>query len=110
MLRAMAKIIKICFYGAIIISGVAFCVSNHEMVDLTFYPVPYLLAMPLYLLAIIIFTLGIFMGWSVARFNAGSQRRALKQAGKRIEALENELGAVRTERLIKPGATALPPK
>ena len=109
MIRTTANIIRICFYGMVILVGVTFAVSNRGQVDLTFYPVPYILSVPLFLFTILIFVAGLFVGWSIARFNAGGYKRAHKQANKRVAALENELGTLRTERLMTP-AVALPQK
>ncbi len=107
MIRATAKIIRVCFYSAIILMGVTFAVSNRGSIDLTFYPIPYVLTMPLFLFAILLFSLGIGLGWIIARFGIIGHRRAHKQATKRVVALENELGALRTERLVQPAAKAL---
>jgi uncharacterized integral membrane protein len=109
MLRTTATIIKLCFYGAIILLGVTFAVSNRGKIDLTFYPVPYVLTTPLFLFTIAVFAVGVFIGWSLARLKTGAHKRAHKQTARRVAALENELGSMRAERLIKP-AVALPQK
>jgi uncharacterized integral membrane protein len=107
MLRTTAKIIKICFYGAVILAGVTFAVSNRGKVDLTFYPLPYVLSMPLFLFSILIFSAGIFCGWFLSGIKSLGRRSEHKKAAKRVAALENELGTLRSEQAIQP-AVALP--
>ena len=109
MIRTTAKIVKVCFYGLVILAGVTFAVSNRGTVDLKFYPLPYEVSLPLFLFTILVFALGIALGWIVAHFNLFGYRRAHKQATKRVAALENELGTLRSEQLIRP-VTALPQK
>jgi hypothetical protein len=108
-IRTTTRILKICFYGLIILIGVTFAVSNRGKVDLTFYPMPYALTLPLFLFTIFVFSLGLGLGWLLARLKAGSSRRAHKEASKRVAALENELSTLRTEQMIRP-AMALPQK
>jgi uncharacterized membrane protein YciS (DUF1049 family) len=111
MLRTIGKIIKLTFYALVILAGVTFAVSNRGKVDLTFFPLPYVLSMQLWLFTVIIFTLGLAMGWFISRFHVLGHWRAHKQAAKRVVALENELGAMHAERsIIHPAAAALPPK
>jgi uncharacterized integral membrane protein len=109
MFRTAAKIIKACFYSAIILIGVTFAVSNRGKVDLTFYPLPYVLSLPLFLFTILIFLLGAVCGWMHAGLKASMHRRAHKKTARRVEALENELGALRSEQITSP-AMALPRK
>jgi uncharacterized integral membrane protein len=109
MIRATAKIIKICFYATVVLVGVTFAISNRGTISLQFYPVPYETTMPLFLFTVLIFIAGLFVGWSIARMKTGTHKRAHKQAKKRVAALENELGILRTERLATP-AMALPRK
>ncbi len=109
MIRTTAKIIKVCFYAAIILAGVVFAISNRGKVDLTFYPIPFAISMPLFLFTIMSFSIGVIWGWLIGGFKAGRFRRAHKKASKRVEALENELGAMRSEQIVSPTA-ALPQK
>lgn len=106
-MNTLAKIIKILVYGAVILAGVTFAVSNRGIVELTFYPVPYVISMPLFLFFILTFAIGAALGWGIARLKVGGYRRAHRQAVERIEALENELGTLRTRQTVRP-ATALP--
>ncbi len=74
-----------------------FAVSNRAMVDLTFWPLPYDLAAPLYLITLLMvvvgFLLGLLLGW------LGSQpvRRERRRQRKRIVELEAELARLRVK-------------
>ena|SRR5579872_3316031 len=114
MIRTTGKIIKLTFYALVVLAGVTFAVSNRGRVELTFFPLPYILSMPLFMFTILVFALGLTMGWIISRFHVLGHWRAHKHAARRVAALENELGAVRAERSIihpiHPAAAALPPK
>lgn len=106
MLNTLAKLIKFCFITILVLAGVTLAVQNRGSIDLSFYPLPYAITMPLFLFAIIMLVTGVLLGWVVTHYKTFHIRRAHKNAGKRVAALENELTAIRSEQLIKP--TSLP--
>lgn len=108
MFSLIAKTVKFTLYALIVFIGVVFAVSNRNPVDLTFYPLPYILSMPLFLFAIIILVLGLLIGWYIARIGFMGQKRTHKATAKRVAALENEINTLRTEQLIRPANKALP--
>ena len=101
MLRTTTRILRVLFYAAVILLGVTFAVSNRGKVDLTFYPFPYIVSLPLFLFTIAVFAVGLFIGWMLAGIRSGHYRRAEKKANKRVVALENELGTLRTEPVMR---------
>ncbi len=105
MLRTIGKILKFCFYAALVALAVTFAVSNRTHIDLIFFPLPYVVSMPIFLFAIVVFTLGILLGWSVARVAGMKRGREHRQVSKRVAALENEIGALRSEQMAKPALT-----
>lgn len=105
-MNSLKKILSFCFYAILIILGVTFAVSNRSRIDLNFFP--FVLSVPLFLFAIVVFALGSLLGWSIARVGHFGKHRAHKEANKRIAALENELAAHRSEQLLrKPTAPLL---
>jgi uncharacterized integral membrane protein len=92
------------FYGLIILIGVTFAVCNRERIDLTLYPLPYIFSLPIYLFTIVIFMLGLLLGWMIARVATLKGSFRSKENSKRMHALENELTALRTEQMMKPVA------
>ena len=101
MLHSLAKALKVSLYLLLIIAGVTLCVVNRTVVDLTLFPLPYAVSLPLFLLAIIFLVFGIVSGWLIARFKMTQVTRKHKDTQKRLVALENELTAIRTEKLIR---------
>lgn len=110
MIRTTVKILKICFYSAVVLIGVTFAVSNRGKVDLTFYPLPYVLSLPMFLFAILVFSIGVVFGWLLAGLKGSMHRRAHRKVSKRVEALENEITAMRVDQIAPPTAVALPRK
>ena len=101
MFSTLKKILHISAYIALIVVCVIFSVENRAKVDLSLFPLPYTLSMPLFLFAIFIFLMGMILGWIVTRFEIFKITREHKAANKRVAAMENELKASRAERLIK---------
>jgi len=106
-LAGFLKLFKFFLYFTLIVLGVIFAVSNRSRVSLTFFPLPFNVEMPLFLFAIVVLTLGIWLGWMIAHWGGFRYRRARKNADKRVAALENELGGLRARPLVKPAS--LPP-
>ena len=100
----LTKIIKTVFSVAIIIIAVVFAVSNRGKVDITIFPLPYAISVPLFLFAIIMFAVGLLTGWLISKFSLLKYRKASKESGKRVEALQNEISALRSEQLIRRNA------
>jgi uncharacterized integral membrane protein len=101
MFRTLRKIFRVFFYLVLIVLGVVFSVGNHASIELTLFPLPYSLSFPVFLFAILVFLLGMTFGWAFARFKFFKIIRHHKKDLARIHALENELTAIRSERLIK---------
>lgn len=76
---------------------VPFAVSNREPVSLGFWPLPFLVDLPLYLLVLSLllvgFVIGVAAGWLAGR----RMRRELRRRRRRVEALERELLAARSQ-------------
>ena len=104
----LTKLIKFVFYMLLILIGVIFAVGNRTKISLTFFPFPYTLELPLFLFSIVIFAAGVLLGWMVTRVGGFKRSRAHKDASRRVVALENELGAIRTEQLIRQDALPHP--
>jgi len=76
---------------------IPFAVSNREPVSLRFWPLPFLLDLPLYLLVLFLLLAGFVTG-AAATWIAGRRlRRELRRRRRRVEALERELVAARSQ-------------
>ncbi|WP_417316974.1 lipopolysaccharide assembly protein LapA domain-containing protein [Emcibacter sp.] len=71
---------------------VIIAVSNQEPVDLSLYPLPWVLeGIPRFLLVFFGIFIGLGAGWIVAISNAFRHRRTRRRLEKQIRELENEL-------------------
>src|SRR5215472_4469596 len=76
---------------------IPFAVSNRAPVSLGFWPLPFLVALPLYLLVLSLLVVGFVIG-AIAAWLAGRRtRRELRRRRRRVEALERELAATRSQ-------------
>ena len=104
---------KAIYWAAMLVAAVLlipFALSNREPVSLGFWPLPFLVDLPLYLLVLLLLLAGFMIG-AAATWIAGRRiRRELRRRRRRIEALERELAAARSqpEDQIVTGRTGLP--
>ena len=76
---------------------IPFAVSNRDSVAIGFWPLPFLVDLPLYLLVLLLLLAGFIIG-AVATWVAGRHiRRELRRRRRRVEALERELTAARSQ-------------
>lgn len=79
-----------------------FAVSNRDSAALAFWPLPFVVELPLYLLVFAALALGFIVG-EIAAWIAGRRwRREVRRRGRRIAALERELSATQAQ-LPRPG-------
>lgn len=107
MFKTTFKIIRILFYALLVLIGVTFAVSNRAHVDLTFYPFPYSVSVPMYIIAVTLFIAGALAAWAIIRVSTFKERMLHKRTLKRMQALENEISALRSEQLLQ---QSVPPK
>ncbi len=96
----MQKIIKVFLYSVLIMAGITFSVSNRTKIELTLFPLPYAISVPIFLFGITIFLCGLLLGWTILKFKMVRAVRHDKASVARVVALENELSALRSERRI----------
>ena len=76
---------------------IPFALSNREPVTLRLSPLPFLVDLPLYLLVLLLLFAGFIIG-AAAMWIAGRRvRRELRRRRRRVEALERELVAARSQ-------------
>ena len=88
-------------YWAVIIVAAAllipFAVSNRATVSLGLWPLPFLIDLPLYLLVLLLLLAGFVAGATTVWMAGRRVRRELRRRRRRVEALEGELKAARSE-------------
>ena len=76
---------------------VPFAVSNREPVSLGFWPLPFLVDLPLYLLVLLLLLAGFVTGAAAGWLGGRHTRRELRRRHRRVEALERDLVAARLQ-------------
>ncbi len=76
---------------------IPFALSNREPVSLGYWPLPFLVGMPLYLLVLLLLLAGIVIGAAATWIGGRRIRRELRRRRRRVEALERELVAARSQ-------------
>jgi uncharacterized integral membrane protein len=89
---------------------ILFTVSNRETVSVGFWPLPFLIDVPLYLLCVLSLVIGALIGVAAAWMAGHGKRRELRSRRRRIEALERELTATQSQigNRSEPTKTQLP--
>jgi uncharacterized integral membrane protein len=108
-LRTSVKILRLSFYSLLVIAGVVFAASNHARVDLTFWPLPYSLSVPMFMVAIVLFAMGALTAWVILRYATFKERLQHRKTTKRMQALENEIAALRSEQMAREQQLAYKP-
>jgi uncharacterized integral membrane protein len=85
-----------------------FAASNRESVSLAFWPLPFLVELPLYLLVLAALVFGFIFGEFAAWIAARHWRREVRRRGRRIASLERELSATQAQ-LAPPAGDASAP-
>jgi uncharacterized integral membrane protein len=83
---------------------ILFAVSNRESVSVALWPLPDVVALPLYLVVLGCLLIGFFVGQVTGWIGGWHWRREARRARVRIAALESELAAARAQ----PAGTRLP--
>ena len=89
---------------------ILFAVSNRETVAVGFWPLPFLVEVPLYLLCFLSLAIGALIGVAIAWMAGHRTRRELRARRRRIDALERELMATQSQigEHSEPAKTQLP--
>jgi lipopolysaccharide assembly protein A len=101
LLTKVTRFIKAALTVLIILACVMFAVVNREMVTISLFPLPYSADLPKFLLAILFFTLGIIVGGLMISLKYTRVVRVLKKEHKQVDALKNEVQALREENNLK---------
>lgn len=84
---------------------VAFAAGNHDTVSIGLFPLPYTIELPKFLMAIVCFGMGAFIGCIAMSLRFSSARRQFSAEHKRVAALENELKSARAHAQNLPSLT-----
>lgn len=96
MLARLRKIIITTVAVIVAVAYLCFSMINREVVALDLAPFPIIVEMRLFLFASVLLVLGIFIGWVTASFECRRRYLVKKETQQRLEALENEVSALRS--------------
>lgn len=91
----MLAILKWLLIGLLTLLLAGFAVVNRHWVSIQFYPLPFELEIPVYLLIVALFFAGFLAAWLLARLHALRLRLKLHRQQARCEALEEEVARLR---------------
>lgn len=92
---------------AVTLSFTVFAIANRSAVEVRFYPLPYAMETPVFLLVLMSFALGLVLAWLLLLATVHKSRRLASKATLRSMALENELKLTKLQEDGRPRGKAL---
>ena len=89
------KILSRLLFLLFVLIGVLVAVSNAQRVDLTLWPLPYTVGMPLYLLVVALLLLGVLAGLGLGWWAGRHHRRRARESSNDAARLEREVARLR---------------
>jgi uncharacterized integral membrane protein len=106
------KILSRTLFVLFVLLGVLIAVSNTQPVQLTLWPLPHVVMMPLYLLVVLLLLLGVLVGLGMGWWAARHHRRRAREAGGEAARLDREVQRLRQAATVPqppaPGAGPAP--
>lgn len=96
----MASLFKWLIILLLTLALIVFAVMNRGLLNISLFPLPYEISLPIYLFVLIFFLTGFGMAWlmlSARRAGDGINSRRYKR---KIDALENELRGLRMQKVF----------
>ena len=87
------KILSRALFLLFVLLGVLIAVSNTQPVQLTLWPLPHVIVMPLYLLVVLLLLLGVLVGLGMGWWAARHHRRRAREASGEAARLDREIAA-----------------
>lgn len=91
----MLTVIKWLFILLVTVVLAGLAVVNNHLISIQFFPLPYELETPAYLLIVLLFFIGFFFAWLLGRIHLIACRHALHQVERRRDALQEEVTRLR---------------
>jgi len=89
------KILSRALFLLFVLLGVLIAVSNTQPVQLTLWPLPHVMVMPLYLLVVLLLLLGVLVGLGMGWWAARHHRRRAREASGEAARLDREMQRLR---------------
>jgi uncharacterized integral membrane protein len=89
------KILSRVLFLLFVLLGVLIAVSNIQPVQLTLWPLPHVIVLPLYLLVVLLLLLGVLVGLAMGWWAARHHRRRAREASDEAARLDREMQRLR---------------
>lgn len=96
------KILSRTLFVLFVLLGVLIAVSNTQLVQLTLWPLPHVVVMPVYLLVVGLLLLGVLVGLGMGWWAARHHRRRAREAGGEAARLDREIQRLRQSAAAAP--------
>jgi lipopolysaccharide assembly protein A len=93
----LVRYVKLALIILITLTFVAFSVANRAAVSISFFPLPYTADMPVFLMAILCFALGIIVAGLIMSLKVMKVNHRAAKEHKRVMALQNEIKSMQVE-------------
>jgi len=100
------KILSRTLFVLFVLLGVLIAVSNTQLVQLTLWPLPHVVVMPVYLLVVGLLLLGVLVGLGMGWWAARHHRRRAREAGGEAARLDREVQRLRQAATVPPPPAA----
>jgi uncharacterized integral membrane protein len=100
------KILSRALFLLFVLIGVLIAVSNSQPVQLTMWPLPHVIVMPVYLLVVLLLLLGVLVGLGMGWWAARHHRRRAREASGDAARLDREIQRLRQAARVAPSAPA----
>jgi uncharacterized integral membrane protein len=100
------KILSRTLFVLFVLLGVLIAVSNTQLVQLTLWPLPHVVVMPVYLLVVGLLLLGVLVGLGMGWWAARHHRRRAREAGGEAARLDREVQRLRQAATVPPAPAA----
>jgi uncharacterized integral membrane protein len=89
--------LKFVFFALLLLWLAAFAVANRTPIELDLFPLPVVLALPVFLLVWLSVVLGVLLAWLVLAGSLFKTKRLATREHKQLLATQNELDSLRAE-------------
>jgi uncharacterized integral membrane protein len=110
MFRSLFRLIRITLLVLLLLAVITFAVSNRGDISLSLYPFPFELAVPVFLFFLLTLALGYGWGHFSRSVPMMKLKSELKRHKQRIDAMEQELAATRSQQELASQAAMDQPK
>lgn len=107
----MLNSLKLLIFLLLIVLVAVFAASNRDVVEFSFYPLPFKGLIPKYLVILFLITFGILLGMAFSFSRGISKKLEIRKLRKKVEALQNQIDGSKVEKeyqVMKQTAEPLP--